>query len=430
MKKTGNLLLILAALSTISLWVLSKPDAITIFDNPFKSLGQLAGLLAATLVCAEFMLATRVRVLETLFGGLDKVYKTHAITGALAFLFMLNHPVLLALNVLPNVPAAVRFFLPTLDNLPYAYGIFALYLMIMLLVLTLFLRLPYHIWKKTHILMVFPQMFIIAHVIFITSDTSRYMPLRYWILSLGFVSLFAYVYKRFLYPHLGHLHNYRIAAVRQLDGITELTLAAEGKKLEFTPGQFVFLSIQDKAIGTEDHPFSISSSPGDGLLRLSIRESGDYTQRLGLAKSGMKVKLYGPYGAFGEKSFAKNKDEIWIAGGIGITPFLSMLKHYAQAAPKKNIWLFYTTRQEKDAAYVEEISRLTKQQPQIKFLHQSTEKGQRLSADLVAKTAGNVKDKQVFLCGPGTMIEDLWEQFVSLGVNPRNLIYEEFKFLP
>ncbi|MCL5774893.1 MAG: hypothetical protein M1333_01625 [Patescibacteria group bacterium] len=49
---------------------------------------------------------------------------------------------------------------------------------------------------------------------------------------------------------------------------------------------------------------------------------------------------------------------------------------------------------------------------------------------MVAKTAGNVKDKQVFLCGPGTMVEDLWEQFVSLGVNPRNLIYEEFNFLP
>lgn len=430
MKKIGNLLVVLSVVITLSLWVLSKPVPGAALDVPFKSLGQIFGLLAALFVCIEFILATRIRALEALFGGLDKVYRSHAITGALAFLFMLNHPVLLAVNALPSVPAALRFFYPTLGNLPYAYGIFALYLMILLLSLTLFLRLPYHIWKHTHILMVIPQMLIIAHVIFISSDTSRYLPLRYWILFLGFASLIAYVYKRFFYARMGHRHNYRIAGLRQLGSIVELSLSAEGKQMQFQPGQFVFLSVRDKAIGMEDHPFSIASAPGENLLRLSVRESGDYTKRLALAKPGMKVRLYGPYGMFGEKSFAKDKDEIWIAGGIGIAPFLSMLRYYAQASPKKNIWLFYSTREEKNAAYVDEISRLAGQQPRIKFLHNATEKGERINAGLVAKTAGDIKAKQIFLCGPGPMIEDLWEQFVSLGVKPRNLIHEEFNFLP
>lgn len=422
-------MIILSVIITVSLWVLSKPELSTVLESPFGSLGQIAGLLAALFVCAQFILATRMRVLETLFGGLDKVYKTHAITGALAFLFMLNHPVLLAVNVLPSVPAAVIYFYPTLNNLPYAYGIMGLYLMILLLVLTLFLRLPYHVWKKTHILMVFPQIFIIAHVIFISSDTSRYMPLRYWILFLGFTSLTAYVYKRFFYAHLGHRYFYYIQEVKQLADITELNLKPEGKKMVFNPGQFVFISIQDKAIGFEDHPFSISSGPGEEALRLTIKHSGDYTDRLALAKPGIKVRLYGPYGMFGEKSLAKSRDEIWIAGGIGITPFLSLLRYYVKHAPNKSIWFFYSTKQKKDAAYLDEIGSLVRQQPRIKFLHNATEKGERITASLVGKTIGGFSNQQIMLCGSNAMVEDLWEQFVSLGVKPRNLIFEEFNFL-
>lgn len=430
MKKIGNLLIVLAVINTLVLWVLSKPDPAAVWSSPFRALGQIAGLLAALFVCAEFLLATRMRVLERLFGGLDKVYRTHAITGALAFLFMLNHPVLLAINVLPSVPAAVRYFYPSLQNLPYAYGILGLYLMIMLLLLTLFLKLPYHIWKRTHILMVFPQLFILAHVTFISSDVSEYLPLRYWILGLCALSLVAYVYRRFFYPYLGHCHNYRISAVRQLGDITELTLEPQGKPLEFTPGQFVFLSLDDKTIGTEQHPFSIVSAPTDAFLKLSIKHSGDYTKRLVLAKAGIRAKIYGPYGMFGEKSVVRNKDEVWIAGGIGITPFMSLLRYYATKSPQKNIWLFYSTRKQQDAAYVEEISRLAKIQPHIRFFHQATDRGEKLTANLVAKTAGGIADKQFFLCGPVGMVEDLWEQFVSLGVKPRNLIYEEFNFLP
>lgn len=430
MKRLGNYFIVLAVINTLILWILSKPDPFAIWNSPFRALGQIAGLLAALFVCAEFLLATRMRVLERLFGGLDKVYRAHAITGALAFLFMLNHPVLLAVNVLPSVPAAVRYFYPSLQNLPYAYGILGLYLMIMLLILTLFLKLPYHIWKRTHILMVFPQLFILAHVTFISSDVSEYLPLRYWILGLCVLSLVAYVYKRFLYPHLGHKHDYRVSAVRQLDDITELTLEPEGKPLEFTPGQFVFLSLEDKVIGTEQHPFSIVSAPTDAFLKLSIKNSGDYTRRLVLARAGMRAKIFGPYGMFGEKSVAKNKDEIWIAGGIGITPFMSLLRYYVRKAPQKDIWLFYSTRKQKDAAYVDEISRLAKIQPRIRFFHQATDRGEKLTANLVAKAAGGMADKQVLLCGPAGMVEDLWEQFVSLGVNPRNLVYEEFNFLP
>lgn len=430
MKKLGNIFLFLFFLLTLSLWILSKPDLALVLEEPFKSLGQLAGLLASIYVSTEFVLATRLKFLEKVFGGLDKVYRAHAVTGALAFIFMLNHPLLLAINVLPSARAALNYFLPNIENLPYAYGIFGLYSMVILLSLTLFMRLPYHWWKRTHIFMAIPQLFILFHIIFIASDTSRYLPLKIWILGFGTVSLIAYVYKRFFYSHFGQMFEYRLSKVTATDDTVEINLQPQGKKLEFTPGQFVFLSVKDKTIGKEEHPFSISSAPGDTELRLSIRKLGDYTGKLSLAKAGTLAKIHGPYGVFGEKSITKNKDDIWIAGGIGVTPFLSLLRHYKATGFKKNIWMYYSTKPGKDTAYTNEINELSSHHQEFHFFNNAVPEGKRLTAGFIKQTAGDLKDKQIFLCGPEKMVQDLWEQFLDLGVKPRNIIFEEFNFLP
>ena len=430
MKKIGNIVLVLFCLLTVSLWVLSKPDLSLVLESPFRSLGQIAGLLASVYVSAEFFLATRAKILEKMFAGLDKVYRAHAITGALAFIFMLNHPLLLAINVLPSIKPALNYFIPSLDNLPYAFGIFALYSVVVLLSLTLFMRLPYHIWKRTHIFMAVPQVFILLHILFISSDTSRFLPLKIWILGLGFLSLGAYAYKRFFYSHFGSSFKYEIATVKTEGDAVDITLTPTGPKMEFLPGQFVFLSFKNKILGTEEHPFTISSAPSDSLLRLSIRMSGDYTKKLSLATAGMEAKIHGPYGVFGEKSLNKNTDDIWIAGGIGVTPFLSLLRYYGTTGFKKNVWMFYSTKTGKDLIYTNEINDLAKKSPEFHFLSNSLPAGQRLTAKYVKDTTGDLSNKQIFLCGPEGMVRSLWEQFVDLGVKPKNIIFEEFNFLP
>lgn len=430
MKKIGNLILILVFVLTLSLWVLSKEDLSLVLQYPFKSLGQITGLFASVYVSMEFLLATRLRILEKLFGGLDKVYRSHAITGALAFIFMVNHPVLLAINSLPNVKTSLNYFVPNLLNLPYAYGIFGLYSMVLLLSLTLFLRLPYHWWKRTHIFMVIPQMFILFHVVFISSDTSNYLPLKIWILALGFASLIAYAYKRFFYSRFGNRFFYTVSTVNMVDDLAEIVLSPVGGAMEFLPGQFVFLSIQDDVIGREEHPFTISSSPKDTQLRLSIRQTGDYTKKLPLLKPGTEVKVYGPYGVFGEKSITKKKEDVWIAGGIGVTPYLSLLRYYSVAGLNKNVWMFYSSRAGADKIYSDEISRLAENQKNFRIYRNADFGGKRLTAEFIEKTVGSLKDRQIFLCGPEQMVQDLWEQFLDLGVKPRNIIFEEFNFLP
>ncbi len=429
MKKFGIWLIILINLGTLSLWILSKENLGLVLVRPYRSIAQIAGLLAATLSAIQFLLAARWKVVEKFFGGLDKVYRAHAYAGGLALIFMLNHPVALALNVLPSAPAALNYFWLS-NNLSYNFGVLALYFMLLLLVLTLFVRLPYHIWKKTHTFLFVPQILILLHIIFINSDTSQYLALRIWMLSLSALGLLAYAYKKFLYPNLGYRHAYEIAGVKQLGSIIEINMLPLARKISFLPGQFVFLSFKSDKLSKEEHPFTISSWPQQKELRVSVKALGDFTKRLAELKPKDKVSVYGPFGQLGEKSLFSEKDDVWIAGGIGITPFLSLLAYYSNKKLKKKIWLFYTVRNVEDAVYAQEMRNMSRINPNIEIITAITSQGERLSGNAVVEKIETVKNKNFFLCGPLSLINDLTEQLYELGVRPGQIILEEFNFLP
>lgn len=429
MHRLGVPLIFAVILNTLVLWVFSKADPSIIAASPLRSFGQALGLLASVLVSIDLLLSSRARFLEPLFGSLDRVYRKHAFLGALSFLFMLNHPLLLAVSVLPAKEPALRYFLPAGDW-SYTFGILALYGIILLLMLTLFIKLPYQWWKATHTLLIVPQVLIMLHVLLIQSDTSRYLPLKLWVLGWGSVGLLAYAYRKLWYPRSRAIHRFLVDAVNQIGGVTELVLkpATPADAFDFAPGQFAYLSVRDVAVGTEEHPFTISSRPGEPFIRFSVKMTGDYTRRLPLITPGTEVLVAGPYGMFGLRSMTRPLDDIWIAGGIGLTPFLSMLGNYPKSGIRKKIWLFYSTAREADAVYNEEIRSVAAANPDITFVHLVGARGERITAETVRRQVGSLEDKQVFLCGPPPMIEDLWYQFLKAGVRPSRLITEEFNF--
>lgn len=116
MNKRGILFIFLTLLITASLWILSKDDLSVALLRPYRLVGQISGLLGAALLSIQFFLAARLRFVERIFKGLDKVYKTHAYVGSFAFVLLLNHPLFLALNLLPSSSGAARLFLfPTIQ---------------------------------------------------------------------------------------------------------------------------------------------------------------------------------------------------------------------------------------------------------------------------------------------------------------------------
>jgi len=110
--------------------------------------------------------------------------------------------------------------------------------------------------------------------------------------------------------------------------------------LQFNPGQFVFISFNQESL-SESHPFPISSGPDENLLRITIKNLGDYTKTLTeKLQKGTIAKIEGPYGVFSYKN-TPNENQIWIAGGIGITPFVSFIKDmFKKRVNNINITLF------------------------------------------------------------------------------------------
>ncbi len=398
-------------------------DLLILLETPLLSISQLFSLVGTTLLSVNFILAIRSRLVENAFDGLDKVYKVHHITGALAYVFLLSHPVLLIINaIFQQAPTAIYIF-PGSD-LSYNFGIGALFFLTLMLILTLFIKLPYNLWKITHKFMGFVLILAIFHIVNIKSDVARYAPLRYWILFLLISGLISYLYKLIFYRFLGPKFRYKVVKITKAFNIIELILKPTNKVLSYQPGQFVFIKTVNSKISQEEHPFSISSPNNETNIRLSVKKLGDFTSQLENIKTGDLLDLYGPYGKLYER-FYSGKDIICVAGGIGITPFLSLLGSIPNASNRK-VWLFYSVRSGSESYKNDEPGKLSNLKKDFKYeLWKSDTRG-LITVSYIQSVVGKINNKLIYLCGPRGMMSSLTRQFVGNGVSTDNIIFEDF----
>lgn len=190
------LVIILLCLNTVNLWIASKPTLDIIWESPLRSASQILALLGIVLMSFTIVLSTKIRLIEKLFDGLCKVYYIHHIVGSAAFLLILNHPLLLAVQALPHTKLAITYFFPS-SILANNLGIFGLYLMILAFICMFFIKLPYPKWKLVHKLL--GPAFLLGgiHTLLIGSDVSNFFPLRVWIGFFIAVGVFSTIYSLF-----------------------------------------------------------------------------------------------------------------------------------------------------------------------------------------------------------------------------------------
>lgn len=414
----GYIIFTLVTFTTIILFILSK------FENQNSSsllllIGQLSGLLLITFTSFNFFLASRTYLIEKLFNGLDKVYKLHKLLGKSILFLIFLHPLTLYLNSKPFLSLS-DFFVINLNNPSYMYGILAFYTLLILMFITLFVNISYKLWKTTHQYMGLVIIFGGVHSMLIGSDISNFFALRVWVLTLLTFALSFFVYKRYLYYLLKKKNNYRVLKVDNDKeySIIEVEPVKKNEDIKFRPGQFAFISIDSEK---DEHPFSVWNIEANNL-KIGFKVIGDFTNKLSKLKSGSIISIHGPFGVFGNDiNFTSNV--VFISAGIGITPFLLLLKNLDS---KINLTYINTMHSTDSKIFINEIEKELKTRNNTKYINLFSDTGQRTNFDFLQKNIDIKKDSKFYICGPLPFMKTVSKYLSLLGVKKSKIAFEDF----
>lgn len=424
----GWILVWTLALIPIVLWANMRPLLPRISTVPMlaTSIGQLDGITGVTLFALSLILSSRLKIYDYLFDGMNKAYVAHHIIGGTAFLILMSHPLMLAVPYMTiSLRAAAMFLLP-LSDWPVLFGVIGLLVMMFMIIITYYINLPYNLWRYTHKLLGVAFFFGALHFYVTKSDVMFYTPIKYYLYTLTILGLISYVYRSLLGRLLVRKTPYLVKALFQVSpDVVEIELVPVGETIEFSAGQFMFIHF-GSGFSQEQHPFSISSSPSQRELRITVKSLGDYTRLLNRLRPGTKAYIEGPYGKFSNQHF-KNRNQIWIAGGIGITPFLSMARTFYNLDYRVD--LLYVVHDMAEAVFINELAFISHNNPNFKVYPYESVRYGRISADVIERMCNGVTDKEIFLCGPPPMMLSMRKQLKEKGVKNEHIHSEEFQIL-
>lgn len=249
----------------------------------------------------------------------------------------------------------------------------------------------------------------------------------FYLLFFFFAGAVSYLYTVLFAGALRKMSVYSAGAIGKLNGTTvELTLKPQREKLLFTAGQFVFVRFEGDRVLSEPHPFTITSTPIQDDLRLAIKASGDWTQYLiEHLRPGTLVRVDGAYGMFNYKTGGKR--QIWIAGGIGVTPFLSWIRDF-NGQLDYEIDFYGCMRVPEDGLFLEEVEQATARHASFRPHMWYSNADGRLSIEKLLASSGPIAGKEIYMCGPIGMVHALEKAFMMQGVPAAHIHFEEFNF--
>lgn len=224
------------------------------------------------------------------------------------------------------------------------------------------------------------------------------------------------------------------------------SLYLEGGDAKFSKrhaGQYVSIRIMREGGWSEQHPFTISAAPEDQNLRLTIKKAGVFTTSIQDVQPGTEVKCVGPLGVFCKDIDTKD-DIVMIAGGVGITPFLSVLRHFQNVDAKNSVTLFWSNKTIEDAFAADELSAMTKEL-NLTVIHALTREenvqkyiqdafpqvlyvSERVGKELLQKHVADIHKASIFLCGPPRMMDFVLEELKNLDIDPKSVAMESFSW--
>jgi predicted ferric reductase len=322
-------------------------------------LGIACGFAGFTLMSVQFLLTGRFQRATAPF-GIDIVYYFHRYLAVVALAFVVAHPALL----IADNPALAEYLDPSRAPRHMAAGTVALGALMLLMLTSLArtqLHIPYEAWRIAHLVLSIAAVALtFLHVIGVSYYTSDPWTRALWAaVGLSLVGTVGYV--RLVRPWALSRRPYRVAdLVEERGDAWTMTLRPDGHDgFRFEPGQFVWLTLRSSPYRMQEHPFSISSSATDvdGRIAVTIKELGDFTNTIRNVRNGERAYVDGPYGAFTIDRHPAAA-YVFLAGGIGIAPIMSMLRTLAERGDRRPLLLFYAYRRWERMTFRDDLAAL------------------------------------------------------------------------
>ncbi len=382
------------------------------------ALSQYLGVVSLIWMGITQLIATRIKGIETIFGSMDRSYILHKWLGVGAVVTAWLHSQIdadLGNIVLSRGLAGIAEDMGEVSfNGIWVLGVASIMTFI-----------PYKLWKWSHRLIGFFFALAAFHYLYVAKPFAVFSPLGLYVAAFCLIGIASYLY--LLLPRmLGHnTKRYNVTEVIDHGDITEISLQPQGKGIVHKPGQFTFLNFNPLQF-RETHPFTISSAPtGDGTLRFLVKGLGSYTKRMNKLEVGTEARVSAPYGHF--QLTSDSDSQVWVGGGIGITPFLAWSEALSPNwQPKTH--LYYCVQRPEDALMIEQLEAAAQRVPNFSYSVIASKTGKRLSADQIVKELGyNMANTEVYFCGPVGMRNALKHGLGKHGLPGDNFHYEEFE---
>lgn len=406
-------LLILAATAGPVFWAL--PDGLGLA----RSLGIVVGWAGCGLLLASLLLMLREPRLARGLGGLERMYHWHHWAGIAAYVLLLAHPLLLAGDAWPtNRQLAWQTLSPFDQGWPVWFGWLSLLLLMVGLAVTFERRIPYRTWRWLHIGLGLAVLLGLLHLVMLGIDEPVWPIFGFATVFLGW---------RIVREDFGlAAQPYIVQSANTVaKGMVEISLKPLSEAVSVTPGQFVLVAFFTgptfRGCG-EFHPFTVSAVGASGEIQVGVKALGDCTQKIQSIEPGVMARVHGAFGNF--LADRPSSPQLWVAGGIGITPFLAQIR---AGLLNQQTLLLYLYRAEADAAFMDEIRAMAACDPNLSLRAVAT--GNDVpDLTLLLPDATALTQHDCYLCGPPGMVAGLRKALSLKGITPRHIHFENFEF--
>ena len=390
-------------------------------------------LAGFSLLSLQFVLTARFSWLEAPF-GLDVVLRFHRAMALAIVALLCAHPLILG-----GTQGWALLIRPRTHWYLWA-GRIALILLTAQVAMALFrmaMRLSYERWRWVHnVLAVAILELGFAHAMRTGDDLHGTLGLMVIGVPLG-VALAALLYSRVVRPLLLARRAFRVQSVRsETPGVWTVTLQPPpGLPFRFLPGQFQFVRFLDSDVPAEEHPFTIASSPtAADRISLTIKACGNFTNLIDQILPGERAIVHGPFGRFSHELHPDQTHLVFVAGGVGITPLMSMLRAMRAHGDTRRVTLVYASRTLDDILFTSELIAMESDgRPALDVVHVLSDpppwwSGQagRVDVHRLAGWSGGLEEKSFYLCCPPPMSAALVRGLRRRGVSPKRIHCDYF----